>query len=286
MFHDIQPHVFDNTFIDNPPENDDDHILHYTNGSVLLRKDAEEYTIPKRRDFRTLPVDGLSFLFSLDSVNCFLAHGTGNIAVIDTDLFEYKEISYSRSWTRKELAWICAVGQDLKQWLDNNRFCGKCGEPTRLKSDERAVQCPSCGNLVFPKISPAVITAITYKGKLLLAHNANFPAGRFSLIAGYADIGEPLEDSVKREAREEVGVKVENIRYFKSQPWPYSGSMMIGFFAEAVSTGDGDPEIRVDGKEIAEAHWYTPDNLPDVPPNRSIAGEMIELFIKEHSGGK
>lgn len=289
MFHDIQPHVFDNTFIADPRESGDDYILLYAEGSVLLRKDADGYTIPRRRDFRAVPRDGLSFLFSLDSVNCYLAHGTGDIDAaggIDANLFEYKEVGYSRQWTRKELAWICAVGHDFKQWLDCNRFCGKCGTPTRMKSDERAVQCPSCGHLVFPKISPAIITAITHRGKILLAHNANFPAGRFSLIAGYADIGEPLEDCVKREAREEVGVEVTDVRYYKSQPWPYSGSMMIGFFAEAVSTDGGDPEIRVDGKEIAEAHWYTPDNLPDVPPNRSIAGEMIELFVREHSDGK
>ncbi|HNX58842.1 MAG TPA: NAD(+) diphosphatase, partial [Spirochaetota bacterium] len=262
---------------------DNDYIFHYQNDSVLLLKQDDGYTLPSRRDLESHLREGELFLFSLDSVRCFMAH---DIIDIDPNRFEYKEISYSRSWTRKELAWICAVGHDLKQWIDNNRFCGKCGSPTLLKSDERAVKCPSCGHLVFPKISPAIITAITHKGKILLAHNANFPTGRFSLIAGYADIGEPLEDCVKREAREEVGVEVTNIRYYKSQPWPYSGSMMIGFFAEAVSNGDVDPKIRVDGKEIAEAHWFTPENLPDFPPNRSIAGEMIELFVKEHSGGK
>lgn len=284
MFHDIHPHAFDNTFIENALPCGSDYLLHYKEGCVLLKKDDQGYTVPTQSDLREHLQGEASFLFTLDSARCFLVNDVGGINAADTDLYEYKQISYSRAWTRKELAWICAVGHDLRQWLDNNRFCGKCGSPTRMKAGERAIECLPCGNTVYPKISPAVITAITHKDKILLAHNANFPAGRFSLIAGYADIGEALEECVRREAREEVGVEVTNIRYYKSQPWPYSGSMMIGFFAEALSTGDGDPEIRVDGKEIAEAHWYTADNLPDVPPNRSIAGEMIELFTSSKQG--
>jgi NAD+ diphosphatase len=128
--------------------------------------------------------------------------------------------------------------------------------------------------MVYPKISPAIIVAIVCNDKILLAHSNNFPGKWYSLIAGYTDIGESLEEAVMREVKEEVGLEVKNIRYYKSQPWPFSSSMMIGFFAEA----DDAQRIQTDNKEISHAAWFNRGNLPDHPAQISIAGEMIDKF--------
>jgi NAD+ diphosphatase len=172
------------------------------------------------------------------------------------------------------IAWICIVGFHLMEWYSQNKYCGKCGSKTIEKTDERAIVCPSCNHTVYPKISPAIIVAIVSDNKILLANNANFRINWYSLVAGYADIGESLEETVVREVKEEVGLDVTNIRYYKSQPWPFSGSMMIGFFAEA----DSNQTITIDNKEITEAAWFIRGNLPNHPPSLSIAGEMIEKF--------
>jgi NAD+ diphosphatase len=159
-------------------------------------------------------------------------------------------------------------------WYLQNRFCGTCGSRTEAKPDERAIVCPTCHTVVFPKISPAIIVAILCNDKILLAHNANFQGNWYSLVAGYVDIGESLEETVRREVKEEVGLDVKNVRYYKSQPWPFSGSMMIGFIAEA----DDKQPVRPDGVEISEAQWFSRGNLPNHPPTLSIAGEMINQF--------
>jgi NAD+ diphosphatase len=161
-------------------------------------------------------------------------------------------------------------------WYAHNKFCGKCGGLTVLKNDERAISCPSCQTTIYPKISPAIIVAIFSNDKILLARGVNFRDGFYSLVAGYVDIGESIEDAVVREVKEEVGLDIKNIRYYKSQPWPFSGSMMIGFIAEA----DDTQPIRIDEREIIDAAWFSHTNLPNHPQNRSIAGEIIEKFVK------
>jgi NAD+ diphosphatase len=130
--------------------------------------------------------------------------------------------------------------------------------------------------IVYPKISPAIIVAIICRNKILLARNSSFPGSWYSLVAGYVDIGESLEEAVTREVKEEVGLDIRNIRYYKSQPWPFSGSMMVGFVADA----DEDQTISIDMKEIAEAAWFQRGKLPNHSLNVSIAGEMIERFDK------
>ena len=136
--------------------------------------------------------------------------------------------------------------------------------------------CPACNTVVYPKISPAIIVAIRSNDKILLANNANFAANWYSLVAGFVDVGETLEETVRREVKEEVGLDVWNIRYYGSQPWELSGSMMIGFIADA----DENQPIQTDDKEITHAAWFTRDNLPNHPKNVSIAGEMIEQFAR------
>jgi NAD+ diphosphatase len=161
-------------------------------------------------------------------------------------------------------------------WYMQNKFCGKCGTRTQKKPDERALICPECNTVVFPKISPAVIVAIICNDKILLARGLNFSGNWYSLLAGYVDVGESLEEALAREVMEEVGLEIKNIRYYKSQPWPLSGSMMIGFMAEA----DETRPLTIDTSEISEAAWFTRGNLPPHSSLISIAGEMIEKFDK------
>jgi NAD+ diphosphatase len=275
MIHEIFPHHFNNQFFALKSICEDDYILHFNGNSLLLKITGEEFELPRKKDISDISNSiKNTFLFTLNDVSCFLIW---ECPKTDNSRLIYKEINFFRTFKQKEIAWISIVGFQLMNWYANNKFCGKCGSATKEKKDERAIICPSCNTIIFPKISPAVIVAIVCNNKILLAHNSNFPNSWYSLIAGYADIGESLEETVIREVKEEVGLDVRNIRYYKSQPWPFSGSMMIGFFAEA----DDTQTIIADKIEITEATWFTRGNLPEHPTNISIAGEMIDLFEKE-----
>lgn len=164
-------------------------------------------------------------------------------------------------------------------WSRKNQYCGVCGTKYKPVNKNRSKKCPHCSHLLFPQTSMAVITGILKDGKILLAHNANFPEGLYSLIAGFVELGESLESAVQREIMEEVGLKVKNIRYFGSQPWPFPNSMMIGFLAD-YDSGD----INTDNVEILEAHWYTPDEFPDIPHEYSIARKIINYYQAQLQG--
>ena len=271
MLHNIEPHIFNNTFIENTSENEDDYILCYKDDSILLIQKENELVIPKRSDFaEVFQKDATQYLFSLDGVYCFLLKEySGN----NTD-FEFREHMFLRTMPNRESAYIGAVGFQLNVWMDEHQFCSRCGTKTTFKKSERAIRCPACELTVYPKISPAVIVAITCNDKILLAKGTHYRFNFYSLVAGYADIGESLEQTVIREVKEEVGIEIKNLRYYGSQPWPFSSSMMVGYFAEA----DDRQPIIVDPKELHDAQWFSRDNLPETPANISIAGEMIELF--------
>lgn len=164
----------------------------------------------------------------------------------------------------------------IAEWDTNHRYCGRCGQLTSLVPGERARRCPACHTPFYPRISPAVIMLVTRGDAMLLARNASFPGAFFSTLAGFVDVGESLEETVVREVREEVGVELKNLRYFGSQPWPFGRSLMLAFTAEYAG---GD--IRVDGKEIAEANWFTADSLPKLPPSLSIARRLIDGFLAQ-----
>jgi NAD+ diphosphatase len=274
MIHEIFPYRFNNQFISLEEIREGDFILHFKENSLLLKIEDDGFEIPRKKDIPEISNKTTkNFLFTLNEVSCFLIW---DCPKTDNSKFVFKEINFFRTLKQKEIVWISIVGYQLMNWYSQNKYCGKCGSKTQEKTDERALICPDCNTIVFPKISPAVIVAIICNDKILLAHNSNFLNNWFSLVAGYADIGESLEEAVIREVKEEVGLDVKNIRYYKSQPWPYSGSMMIGFFAEA----DNAQMIRIDNKEITEAGWFSRGNLPNHPTTFSIAGEMIELFEK------
>lgn len=161
------------------------------------------------------------------------------------------------------------------EWDRTHRFCGACGTATEIAPGERAKRCPACHLSVYPRISPAMMVLVTRGKELLLARGVNFPPGRFSALAGFLEPGETMEQCVIREVREEVGVEVDGLEYFASQSWPFPNSLMIAFRARWVS---GD--LRPDTTEIAEAGWFTKDNLPSMPPRLSIARALIESTLE------
>ncbi|MBP1616593.1 MAG: diphosphatase [Bacteroidetes bacterium] len=272
MIQDIFPHHFNNQFLTDKKIKADDYVLHFSDNKLLMKVIGIGFELPRKKDFPEINGDAeATFLFTLDDISCFMLW---NDLPIKESTFCYKEINFFRTLSQPETAWISLVGFHLHHWYAEHHFCGKCGAKTKHKVDERAVFCPECNTLFFPKISPAIIVAITAGNKILLANNANFRPGWFSLVAGYVDVGETLEETVLREVKEEVGLEVKNIRYFASQPWPLSGSLMVGFTAEA----DEFQPILIDGKEITEAAWFERGNLPSRPTNISIAGEMLDKF--------
>jgi NAD+ diphosphatase len=167
----------------------------------------------------------------------------------------------------------------IVSWDQTHQYCGRCGTKTETISYERAKRCPACGLTNYPRISPAVIIAVFKGDKILLSRNVAFKGKIRSLIAGFVEPGETLEECARREILEEVGLQVKNLRYFGSQPWPFPNSLMIGFTAEYESG-----EIVVNMKEISESAWYGAQDLPDLPAKISIAREMIDWFTENKSG--
>ena len=172
---------------------------------------------------------------------------------------------------------VCSRSLQLSEWRKNNQFCGVCGTQMIMHETERAMFC-GCNNLlVYPKISPCVIVLVTKGEELLLAHNKNFPGTFYSTLAGFIEAGESAESAIHREIFEEVKVKVQNIKYFGSQSWPFPSQLMLGYHAEYL-----EGEITPDGEEIDLADWFHYKDLPNVPTgNISISGQLIESYIEK-----
>jgi len=176
-----------------------------------------------------------------------------------------------------DLTWTLAGrAVQLVEWTRTHRFCGRCATPTvPAGGAERALRCPDCGLLAFPRLAPAMIVLVTDdEGRALLARGARFPIPMYSCLAGFVEPGETCEEAVHREVREEVGVEVRDVAYWGSQPWPFPHSLMLGFTARHAG---GD--FVLDETEILDAGWYRPDDLPPIPPGMSIARRMIDDWI-------
>jgi NAD+ diphosphatase len=180
----------------------------------------------------------------------------------------------------EELFWIAGRANHLFDWDRSHRFCGQCGHPTEDKSDERAKRCPVCGRVNYPRLSPAIIVAVIKGGRILLARNKRFRGPFYSVLAGFVEPGETLEQCVQREIHEEVGLSVKNIRYFGSQPWPFPNSLMVGFIADYAGGS-----IIVDNSELMEADWFSADTLPNLPPKISIARRLIDWYVSIRKDG-
>jgi len=217
------------------------------------------------------------FLGTLDDAGCWAVDldGDGVPDAVIEDLEDVLVPLMGLHGRVDDLRWTLAGrAVQLIEWDRTHRFCGRCATPTEPSDGERSRRCPSCGLLAFPRLAPAVITLIERDGEALLARGRNFPIPMYSCIAGFVEPGETLEEAVHREVREEVGVELAEVRYVASQPWPFPHSLMIGFEA-TWAAGD----IVIDETEILDANWYTPDDLPMIPPAMSIARTLIDRWL-------
>lgn len=242
---------------------------------ILLN--AERMMLPTFAELSALlPADCEPFeLAHTDSHSVFTFQPSQPLAVPSTETLQYFSINIFRSLPY-ETAALITTSWHLWSWYQNNRFCGKCGSPLLPCEQERALRCSHCARMIFPTISPAVITAITCGDRILLARNANSPFSNYALVAGYVEVGETLEHAVRREALEEVGVHLKAVRYLGDQPWGVSGSHMFAFQAEA---DDKEPLI-IQKNELSDARWFHRSELVRREHAVSIAFELIERFRK------
>ena len=172
---------------------------------------------------------------------------------------------------------VCSRSLQLSEWMRNNQFCDVCGTKMKMHETERAMFCECNNVLVYPRISPCIIVLVTKGEELLLAHNKNFPGTFYSTLAGFIEAGESAESAIHREIFEEVKVRVQNIKYFGSQSWPFPSQLMLGYHAEYL-----EGEITPDGEEIDLADWFHYKDLPNVPTgNISISGQLIESYLEK-----
>ena len=214
--------------------------------------------------------EGFRYIFRMQKHDYFLWMGQAG----ESDVFHYEDLRTLRQLKSKEVCFAAMTARHLHTWYSANRFCGRCGSATVHDNTERMLLCPHCGNMIFPRISPAVIIAVTDGERLLLSKYAGRAYTRYALLAGYTEIGETLEQTVQREVMEEVGLKVKNIRYYKSQPWGVDGNILMGFFCDL----DGDDTIRLDETELSLAAWYDRTALPAHDDGISLTREMIRMF--------
>lgn len=248
------------------------------NRKIIMKRTGDFYGLPTLKETEVLlGKKPMIYLGRYDGLDCY-CHNCTESPKLPED-YEFVDIMNVSVQSGDDALFLLAgTANHILHWEHMNRFCGRCGSMMEDKSDERAKVCPDCSNIVYPRISPAVITAVLYGDRILLAHNRNFRSGLYSLIAGFVEPGESLEQCVEREILEEVGVRVKNIRYFGSQPWSFPDSLMMAFTAEYDSG-----EITPDRSEITDADWYEAGDLPEIPSTDSIAGKLIRWFRDQNS---
>ncbi len=186
-----------------------------------------------------------------------------------------------RGWLGRVAApvfYLAGRAQQLIDWDRDHRFCGRCGTESQNHAADRAKQCPQCGLVSYPRLSPSIIVLVRKGDEMLLARNANWPKGMYSTLAGFVEPGESIEQTVHREVLEEVGLRVGNVRYRGSQSWPFPNSLMLGFHADYAGG-----EIVCQAGEIADARWFRASEMPAVPPGTAISRWLIDDFVNEHA---
>jgi len=259
---------------------DRDRVICVQGNSILIRRDRDDSLhLPTVAQVRLWSEswdrwggNPLQYAFRLHEVNYFL--WMGEAGHCPEEAFSYVPARSVRQLQSKQVCYAAMTGWHLYNWYRTSRYCGRCGEQTVHDGKERMMRCPGCGNMIFPRISPAVIVGVTDGDRILLSKYAGRGYAHYALIAGYTEIGETMEQTVQREVMEEVGLRVKNIRYYKSQPWGIDGNVLMGFYCDL----DGDDTIRLDEKELAMAGWYDRNALPIEDDGISLTREMIRVF--------
>lgn len=234
--------------------------------------------MPRLQEVRDwdLPVIRRQYLGTLDGQQCFSVELAEEVEPPEGWSFEGLRRLYGL--LPEEKFRLAGAAVQIVDWDRTNQFCGRCGSQTENKEKERAKVCPECGLTTYPRISPAIIVLVQRGTEILLARSWRHPPDLYSVLAGFVEPGESLEQAVVREVREEVGVEIADIRYFGSQPWPFPNSLMIAFTCHYKSG-----EIILEEEEMLEAGWYSIDNLPRVPPKMSVARQLIDWFVEQQT---
>lgn len=278
VIQDLGNHVFDNAYAEARPAEPGDWVLSYQGRDCLLAEPEGE--IAFARAGRDVPLEGLTYLFRVDEERFYLPEhplavpaGHGGLGYVPIDRLRLAAPRYR--------AFAGLTGFSLARWYEGSRFCGRCGHPTKPAPRSREKVCPACGNVIYPRIQPAVICGVTWGDRILLTKYAGRRYKNFALVAGFNEVGETLEETCHREVMEEVGVRIRNLRYYKDQPWPLTDTILAGFYAEL----DGDPDLVVDHHELKLGEWVRREDLPrDIADTSSLTNEMIVHFRDEWDG--
>ncbi|MBR0138445.1 MAG: NAD(+) diphosphatase [Erysipelotrichaceae bacterium] len=260
----------DNSYDPNAVPDENSRILYCGNGIFYFGKSEDgSLYLPSLSDYAETAE--MTYLFSIGDVSYFFSWEKP----LNAEQFcalTLREARSLKAFEQKEL-FALFTAWHLIDWYNSNVFCGRCSEKTFPDVTERALVCPVCGNKIYPRINPAVIVGVVNGDRLLVTrYRAGY--GGSALVAGFTEIGETLEQTVEREVFEETGLKVKNIRYYKSQPWGIAADILAGFWCEV----DGDPQIRLDENELKYAAWLNRDEIELQSDNYSLTGEMIRLF--------
>lgn len=248
-----------------------DRIFCFDGDRILVRKEeGGRLVLPAASDLGEVPS---RYLFCIEEKRFFLADALPENVPAG---FFFESVRNLRRLEIKELAFAAATAYHLYQWYRDNRFCGRCARPMEHGDRERVLKCGACGNTVYPKIAPAVIVAVTDGDRILLTKYNGRAYKKYALIAGFTEIGETAEETVRREVMEEVGLKVKNISYYKSQPWGVDSNLLLGFFCEL----DGDGSITLDEDELSTAQWFDRKDIPEDNDGFSLTREMMDVFRK------
>lgn len=274
MFQDIFPCQYDNQYRPGGAGGQA-WVLQYRDGGVMARQGEEKLILPGTEMLSGQALQQVRYACSVDGTAYVLADPK---AELPPEFAPIPSLRF-REMEPRETAFACAVGESLARWYAGNRFCGACGGKMQHSAAERAMVCAACGRTVYPRINPAVITAITDGERLLLTKYAGRAFRRYALVAGFNEIGESIEDTVRREVREETGLQVKNLRFYKSQPWVFTDTLLMGFYCDL----DGSDEIRRQEDELSEATWFDRGELPEDHSAISLTGEMIERFRRREN---
>lgn len=266
-----------NSAVKTPPAESSPAIWFVFRGNrLLVRLNDHRAFLPSNDDLDHLTVSLLrqQFLDTLDSTLCYAAEVDGESESPDGWSFQGLRRLYGR--IDDELFGIAGRAVQIVDWDRTHQFCGRCGAKTGDHPRDRAKECAKCGLISYPRISPAIIVLVRKDDRLLLARAHRHPPGFYSVLAGFVEPGETLEEAVAREIHEEVGLTVKNIQYFGSQPWPFPNSLMVAFICDYV-----EGEIVLEKEELDDAGWFASNDLPPIPPKISIARKLIDWFTAE-----